>query len=62
VPGIGSDKAARIWYNAVTSYTTASTDYAGARNACLDSAAALYGLGSPEYLAVSAAFAAINVR
>jgi Zn-dependent metalloprotease len=62
VPGIGREKAARIWYNAIVNYMTARTNYADARAACLDSAAALYGFGSDEYLAVGAAFAAINVR
>jgi Zn-dependent metalloprotease len=62
VSGIGRDKAARIWHNAITNYMTASTNYAEARIACLDAAAALYGYGSAEYLAVAAAFSAINVR
>jgi Zn-dependent metalloprotease len=61
VPGIGRDKAARIWYNAIVNYMTARTDYAGAKAACLDSAAALYGFGSAEYLAVGTAFSAIDV-
>jgi Zn-dependent metalloprotease len=61
VPGIGRDKAARIWYNAIVNYMTARTNYAEARAACLNSAATLYGYGSAEYLAVGAAFSAINV-
>jgi Zn-dependent metalloprotease len=40
---------------------TASTNYHGARTASLNAATALYGSGSPEYNAVAAAFAAINV-
>ena len=43
VDGIGNDKAARIWYNAVTNRMTASTNYHGARTAALAAAAALYG-------------------
>jgi Zn-dependent metalloprotease len=62
VAGIGNDKAARIWYKAITDYMTASTNYAGARTAALNAAAALYGGGSPEYNAVAAAYSAINVN
>lgn len=62
VPGIGRDKAARIWYEAMTNYMTKSTDYAGARTACLEAATTLYGNASAEYNAVAAAFEAINVR
>src|SRR5262249_19233165 len=43
VPGIGRDKAARIWYSAITNYMTSSTNYAEARTACLAATAALYG-------------------
>jgi Zn-dependent metalloprotease len=59
VDGIGNDKAARIWYDAVTNRMTASTNYHGARTAALAAAAALYG--SAEQNAVAAAFSAINV-
>jgi Zn-dependent metalloprotease len=61
VTGVGNDKAARIWYKAISDYMTASSNYAAARQASLDAAAALYGNGSPEYSAVAAAYAAINV-
>jgi len=62
VTGIGNTKAAKIWYRALTVYMTSSTNYAGARTACLNSARDLYGLGSTEYNAVAAAFSAINVN
>jgi zinc metalloprotease ZmpA len=62
VPGIGREKAARIWYHAMVNFMTSSTDYAGARVACLLAAAAIYGNGSTEYNAVAAAFSAINVN
>lgn len=62
VTGIGRAKAAAIWYKAVTDYMTSSTDYAAARIACLDAAAALYGPTSPEWAAVNAAYAAVNVK
>lgn len=61
VQGIGKDKAARIWYKAISDYMTASTDYHAARTAALNAAANLYGSGSPEHSAVNAAYAAIGV-
>lgn len=62
VTGIGRAKASAIWYNAICNYMTAGTNYHGARTAALNSAAQLYGSGSPEYNAVNAAYAAINVN
>jgi Zn-dependent metalloprotease len=62
VTGIGRDKAARIWYKAISDYMTSSTNYQGARAAALNAAAALYGAGSAEYNAVAAAYSAINVN
>lgn len=60
--GIGRDKAARIWYKALTTYMTSNTNYAAARVATLNAATALYGNGSAEYNAVNAAWAAVNVN
>jgi Zn-dependent metalloprotease len=62
VTGIGRDDAARIWYKAISDYMTASTGYAGARAAVLNAAAALFGVGSPQYNAAAAAYSAINVN
>ncbi|MFL4902134.1 M4 family metallopeptidase [Streptomyces sp. MMS24-I2-30] len=61
VTGIGIDNAQRIWYRALTTYMTSSTDYAGARTATLQAAGDLFGAYSPTYLAVADAWAAINV-
>ncbi|MFE2266653.1 M4 family metallopeptidase [Streptomyces griseosporeus] len=61
VTGIGRDAALKIWYKALTSYMTSSTNYAGARTASLNAAAALYGTNSAQYAAVGNAFAGINV-
>ncbi|MFI2642006.1 M4 family metallopeptidase [Streptomyces sp. NPDC018610] len=61
VTGIGRDAALRIWYKALTTYMTSSTDYAGARTAALNAASALYGANSVQYAAVGNAFAGINV-
>ncbi|WP_428936238.1 M4 family metallopeptidase [Streptomyces sp. ACT015] len=61
VAGIGRAAALQIWYKALTSYMTSSTNYAGARTAALNAAAALYGTGSAQYAGVGNAFAGINV-
>ncbi|GAA3379484.1 M4 family metallopeptidase [Streptomyces sannanensis] len=61
VTAIGRDAAAKIWYKALTTYMTSSTDYAGARTATLQAAADLYGLGSDTYINTANAWAAINV-
>ncbi|GGS53283.1 M4 family metallopeptidase [Streptomyces cinerochromogenes] len=61
VTGIGRDAALKIWYKALTTYMTSSTDYAGARTAALNAAAALYGTNSAQYAGVGNAFAGINV-
>ena len=61
VTGIGHDAAANIWYRALTTYMTSSTDYHGARTATLSAAKDLYGAGSTQYNAVAAAWSAVNV-
>ncbi|MQS14065.1 M4 family metallopeptidase [Streptomyces kaniharaensis] len=60
--GIGRDKAAKIWYRALTVYFTSTTNYAGARTGTLKAAADLYGSGSAEYNAVAAAWSGVNVN
>ncbi|MFF7991301.1 M4 family metallopeptidase [Kitasatospora xanthocidica] len=60
--GIGREKAAQIWYKALTTYFTSTTDYAGARAGTLSAAADLYGSGSAEYNAVAATWTAVNVN
>ncbi|MBD0690348.1 peptidase [Streptomyces sp. CBMA123] len=60
--GIGRDKAAQIWYKALTAYFTSTTDYAGARTATLSAASDLYGANSAEYNAVAATWTAVNVN
>ncbi|MFJ9025364.1 M4 family metallopeptidase [Streptomyces sp. NPDC102259] len=61
VTGIGIENAAAVWYRALTTYMTSSTNYAGARTATLQASADLFGAYSPTYLAVADAWAAINV-
>jgi hypothetical protein len=59
--GIGTDKAYRIWFKALTTKFTSSTNYADARNKVLQAAQELYGATSKEAIAVQRAYAAINV-
>ena len=60
--GIGRDKAAKIWYRALTVYMTSSTVYSGARTATISAATDLYGAASTEVAAVKAAWSAILVN
>ncbi|WP_405020511.1 M4 family metallopeptidase [Kitasatospora sp. NBC_00070] len=62
VTGIGNQKAAKIWYRALTVYMTSTTDYKGARAASLNAAKDLYGATSTEYKAVAAAWSAVSVN
>ncbi|MGW3950936.1 M4 family metallopeptidase [Streptomyces sp. NPDC004752] len=61
VTGIGRDKALQIWYKALTTYMTSTTDYKAARKATLDAASDLYGADSAESTAVAAAWTGLNV-
>ncbi|WP_306322958.1 MULTISPECIES: M4 family metallopeptidase [unclassified Streptomyces] len=62
VTGIGREKAVQIWYKALSTYMTSSTNYAGARTATLQAASDLYGANSAERSAVAAAWTAVNVK
>ncbi|ROR37325.1 M4 family metallopeptidase [Kitasatospora cineracea] len=59
--GIGRDKAAAVWYRALTTYMTSTTTYSSARTATLQAAADLYGANSQERYLVSKAWAAVSV-
>ncbi|MFE0866032.1 M4 family metallopeptidase [Streptomyces rochei] len=61
VTGIGREKAAKIWFRALTTKFTSTTNYAGARTGTLAAAGELYGTDSTEYKAVQDAWAGINV-
>ncbi len=61
VTGIGREKAALIWFKALTTKFTSTTNYARARTGTLEVAAELYGADSTEYTAVANAWAGINV-
>ncbi|WP_233289300.1 M4 family metallopeptidase, partial [Kitasatospora sp. MBT63] len=62
VTGIGRDKAAAIYYRALTVYMTSTTNYKAARTATLNAAKDLYGATSTEYKAVAAAWSGVNVN
>ncbi|WP_415951687.1 M4 family metallopeptidase [Streptomyces sp. KLOTTS4A1] len=61
VTGIGREKAALIWYKALTTKFGSRTNYAGARTGTLAVAGELYGTSSAEYAAVQDAWAGVNV-
>ncbi|MGW3210401.1 M4 family metallopeptidase [Streptomyces sp. NPDC001135] len=61
VTGIGRDKALQIWYRALTTKWTSTTNYAGARTGTLAAAGELYGTSSAEYKAVQDAWAGVAV-
>ncbi|EMF51718.1 M4 family metallopeptidase [Streptomyces bottropensis] len=61
VTPIGREAAEKIWFRALTTYMTSTTNYAAARTQTLRAAADLYGLGSVTYNNTANAWAAINV-
>ncbi|MGC5344373.1 M4 family metallopeptidase [Streptomyces sp. DT24] len=61
VTGIGRDKAALIWYKALTTKFNSTTNYAAARTGTLAVAGELYGTNSAEYKSVADAWAGIAV-
>ncbi|MGW1988157.1 M4 family metallopeptidase [Streptomyces collinus] len=61
VTGIGRDKALQIWYKALTTYFTSTTDYKAAREGTVKAATDLYGADSTEAKTVAAAWTAVNV-
>ncbi|MFF1354324.1 M4 family metallopeptidase [Streptomyces sp. NPDC058297] len=61
VTGIGRAKAELIWFKALTTKFTSTTNYAAARTGTLAVAGELYGTTSTEYKAVQDAWAGIAV-
>ncbi|WP_327353333.1 M4 family metallopeptidase [Streptomyces sp. NBC_01304] len=61
VTGIGRAKAELIWFKALTTKFSSSTNYAGARSGTEAVAAELYGTSSAEYKSLQDAWAAIAV-
>ncbi|MFD4631144.1 M4 family metallopeptidase [Streptomyces sp. NPDC058284] len=62
VLGIGRAKAEKIWYKALTTYFTSTTNYKAARKGTLSAAKDLYGANSTEYKRVAAAWSGVNVK
>ncbi|MFJ2768095.1 M4 family metallopeptidase [Streptomyces sp. NPDC087300] len=62
VEGIGRDKAEKIWFKALTTEFTTTTDYKAAREGTLKAASELYGADSAEYKGVEAAWTGVNVK
>ncbi|MCK7626694.1 M4 family metallopeptidase [Streptomyces sp. RS10V-4] len=62
VTGIGRDKAEKIWFKALTTYMTSTTDYKAAREATVKAATDLYGAGSAEVKGVESAWSGVNVK
>lgn len=60
-PGIGIDNAAKVWYRALTTYMTSSTNFAGARTATINAANDLYGANSTQSNGVAQAWCAVGV-
>jgi zinc metalloprotease ZmpA len=61
ITGIGHDKAAAIWYKALTENWVSTTNYHDARVGTLQAASDLYGASSTEYKRVNKAWAAVSV-
>jgi zinc metalloprotease ZmpA len=56
IKGIGHDKAAAIWYKALTEQWVSTTNYHNARVGTLNAAKDLFGVGSVEYKRVNRAW------
>ncbi|WP_190123365.1 M4 family metallopeptidase, partial [Streptomyces inusitatus] len=61
VTAIGREKAALIWYKALTTKFTSTTNYAAARTGTIAVATELYGANSAEVAGVTNAWAGVNV-
>lgn len=61
VTGIGASAMERIWYRALTTYMTSSTNFAGARTATLNAATDLFGSTSAQYTTVAQGWCAVGV-
>jgi Zn-dependent metalloprotease len=59
--GMGADDAEAIWYRALTTYMTSSTDFAAARDATLSAATDLYGNTSVQYNLTAQAWTQVGV-
>lgn len=58
---VGLEKTAQIYYRALTTYFTPTTDFAGARDGLVQAATDLFGAGSPEATAVGNAYTSVGI-
>ncbi len=61
VTGVGAGAAEKIFYRALATYMTSSTNFAGARTATLNAAKDLYGATSSQYTRTETAWCAVGV-
>lgn len=61
VTGVGATAAEKIFYRALTTYMTSSTNFAAARTATLNAATDLYGASSSQYTRTATAWCAVGV-
>lgn len=61
VTGVGATAAEKIFYRALTTYMTSSTNFADARTATLNAASDLYGASSSQYTRTATAWCAVGV-
>ena len=61
VTGVNITDAAKIFYRAESVYMTSSTNYAGARTACIQAAKDIFGSGSQQEISTTNAFYAVGV-
>src|SRR5699024_10100833 len=61
VTGIGNEKAAAVWFKALSEYMVSTETYAQAREHTVQAATDLYGADSAEVTAVEAAWSAVSV-
>ncbi len=59
--GVGPDSAAAIWYRALTTYMTTSSNFSDTREATLSAAADLHGSTSIQYNVVASAWSEVGV-
>ena len=58
---LGCEKTARIYYKALTTYYTSSTNFAGSETALVQAATDLYGASSAEAQAVTNAYTSVGI-
>ena len=61
VQAAGRAVTEKVWYRALTTYFTASTNFAGARQGTIQAATDLYGASSAQVASVTNAWAAVGV-